>query len=218
MKALLVSVTYLSMIFKCLLWIRRPTCMTCSVQSRFHSSFECYMIRSWFFMIHSWCISDTSCNSAIYFLLSSKTDFLTLNGYCCSWSLFQYVTSMVYFWCILIHSWYLIHAWCIHSKFERKRLYWLYRNTHFSYCQNGSCVPPNFEVSCPTFECRLWRFGNRLQRFTPNVPTFRQNVRANLSNFIQDLFWRVRFSNENFKMGEREVSKRRFQDGGGRPC
>ena len=77
---------------------------------------------------------------------------------------------------------------------------------------------PNFEVSCPTFKCRMWRFGNRLQRFTQNVPTFRQNVRANLSNFIQDLFWRVRFSNENFKMGEREVSKRRFQDGRGRPC
>ena len=39
-------------------------------------------------------------------------------------------------------------------------------------------------------------------RFAPNVPTFRQNVRANLTNFIQDLFWRVRFSNEDFKMVE----------------
>ena len=47
---------------------------------------------------------------------------------------------------------------------------------------------PNFEVSCPTFECRMRRFGNRLQRLAPNVTTFRQNVRANLSNFIQDLF------------------------------
>ena len=36
--------------------------------------------------------------------------------------------------------------------------------------------PPNFEVSCPTFECRIRRFGNRSQRFAPNVPTFRQNV------------------------------------------
>ena len=62
------------------------------------------------------------------------------------------------------------------------------------------------------------RFGNRLQTFAPNVPTFQQNVRANLSNFIQDLFWRVRFSNENFKMVEHEVFKRRFQDGRGRPC
>ena len=70
------------------------------------------------------------------------------------------------------------------------------------YNQNGSCVPPNFEVSCPTFECQMRRFGNSLQRFAPNVPTFRQNVRANLTNVIQDLFWRVRFSNEDFKMVE----------------
>ena len=61
------------------------------------------------------------------------------------------------------------------------------------------------------------RFGSRSQRFALNVPTFRQNVRANLSNFIQDLFWPVRFSNENFKMVELEVFKRRFQDGRGRP-
>ena len=67
------------------------------------------------------------------------------------------------------------------------------------YSQNGSCVS-EFEVSCPTFECRMRRFGNSLQRFSPNVPTFQQNVRANLTNFIQDLFWRVRFSNEDFKM------------------
>ena len=51
-------------------------------------------------------------------------------------------------------------------------------------------------------ECIPWGFGNSLQRFTPNVPTFRQNVRANLKNFIQDPFWRVRFSNKNFKMVE----------------
>ena len=62
--------------------------------------------------------------------------------------------------------------------------------------------PPNFQVSCPTFEYRIRRFGNNLQRFPPNVPTVRQNVRANLSNFIQDLFWHVTFSNEDFKMVE----------------
>ena len=60
----------------------------------------------------------------------------------------------------------------------------------------------NFEVSCPTFECRMQRFGNSLQRFVPNVPTFRKNVRSTLTNFIQNLFWRVRFSNEDFKMVE----------------
>ena len=41
-------------------------------------------------------------------------------------------------------------------------------------------APLNFQVSCPTFECRMQRFENNLQRFAPNVPTFRQNVRANL--------------------------------------
>ena len=65
--------------------------------------------------------------------------------------------------------------------------------------------PHNFEVFRPTFECRMWRFGNSLQRFAPNVPTFRQNVRANLTNFIQDLFL------------AREVFKRRFQDDRGQP-
>ena len=91
------------------------------------------------------------------------------------------------------------------------------RHTPFTVKTVHAC-PPNFEVSCPTFECRMRRFGNRSQRFAPNVPTFRQNVRANLSSFIQDLFWRVRFSNENFKIVELEVFKRRFQDGRGRPC
>ena len=63
-------------------------------------------------------------------------------------------------------------------------------------------VCPNFEVSCPTFEYRMLRSGNSLQRFAPNVPTFRQNVRANLANFIQDLFWRVRLLNEDIKTVE----------------
>ena len=71
-------------------------------------------------------------------------------------------------------------------------------STHI-YSQNGSCVSPNFEVSRPTFEYQMRRSGNSLQRFAPNVPTFRQNVRANLANFIQDLCWRVRFSNEDIK-------------------
>ena len=61
---------------------------------------------------------------------------------------------------------------------------------------------PNLEISCATFECRMRRFGNSLQRFAPNVPTSRQNVRANLTNFNQDLFWRVRFSNKDFKIVE----------------
>ena len=61
---------------------------------------------------------------------------------------------------------------------------------------------PNFEVSCPTFKCRMRRFGNSLQRFAPNVPTFPQNVRANFTSFFQDLFWRVRFSNQDFRMAE----------------
>ena len=60
------------------------------------------------------------------------------------------------------------------------------------YSQNGSCMP-NFEVSCPSFKYRMRRFGNSLQKFAPNVPTFQQNVRANLTIFIQDLFWRKVF-------------------------
>ena len=71
-----------------------------------------------------------------------------------------------------------------------------------SICKDGSCAPPNFEVSCPTFEYRMWRSGNSLQRFAPNVPTFRQNVRANHANFTQDLFWCVRFPNEGIKTVE----------------
>ena len=37
--------------------------------------------------------------------------------------------------------------------------------------------------------------------FAPNVPIFRQNVRANLANLVQDLLWRVslRFSNEDIQ-------------------
>ena len=59
---------------------------------------------------------------------------------------------------------------------------------------------PNFEVSCPTFECQMRRLETGLQRFAPNVRTFWQNVRANLTNFVQDLFWRMTFSNEDFKI------------------
>ena len=71
-------------------------------------------------------------------------------------------------------------------------------------------VCPNFEVSCPTFEYRMRRSGNSLQTFAPNVPTFRQNVRANLANFIQDLFWRVRFSNEDIKTVEEGLTNLRI--------
>ena len=48
--------------------------------------------------------------------------------------------------------------------------------------------------------------GNSLQRFAPNVPTFQQNVRANLANFIQELFWCVSFSNEDFKTVEESLA------------
>ena len=48
----------------------------------------------------------------------------------------------------------------------------------------------------------MQRLGNSLQRFVSNVPALQKNVQANLSNFIQDLFWRERFSNEDFKMVE----------------
>ena len=60
--------------------------------------------------------------------------------------------------------------------------------------------PPNFKVSSPIFKCRMQRSGNSSQRFVSNVPTFQQNVRANLANFIQDFFWRVGFSNGDFKI------------------
>ena len=70
------------------------------------------------------------------------------------------------------------------------------------YRQIGSCVPPNFEVSCPVFECRMQRSGNSSQRFAPSVPIFQRNVRENLVNFIQDLSWGASFSNEDFKTVE----------------
>ena len=60
----------------------------------------------------------------------------------------------------------------------------------------------NFEVSYPIFECRMRRSGNSSQRFAPNVPIFQHNVRTNLANSIQDLFWSMRFSNEDFKTVE----------------
>ena len=68
---------------------------------------------------------------------------------------------------------------------------------------------PNFEVSCRIFECRrMLRSGNSSQRFAPNVPIFQQNVLANLGNFIQDLFWGVSFSNEDFKTVEEGLGDR----------
>ena len=62
----------------------------------------------------------------------------------------------------------------------------------------------NLGVSSLIFQCRMRRSGNSSQRFAPNVPIFQQIVRANLSNFIQDLFWRVSFSNEDFKVVENQ--------------
>ena len=63
-------------------------------------------------------------------------------------------------------------------------------------------APRNFEVSCPIFKCGMWRSGNSSQRFTPNVPILQHNVRANLANSMQDLFWHVSFSNEDFETAE----------------
>ena len=42
-----------------------------------------------------------------------------------------------------------------------------------------------------------------------NIP---KNVRANLANFIQDLFWGVSFPNENFKMVEEGLRDRQDLD------
>ena len=66
--------------------------------------------------------------------------------------------------------------------------------------------PPPPQLPSYLSNLRMRRFGNILQRFSPNVPTFRRNVRANLSNFIQDLFWHVTFSNEDFKMVEDDTA------------
>ena len=46
------------------------------------------------------------------------------------------------------------------------------------------------------------RSRNSSQRFAPNTPIFQQNVRANLANFIQDFFWHVSLSNEDFSTVE----------------
>ena len=67
-------------------------------------------------------LPDTSCDSAIsvYIPLSSKTGILTFNEYC-SWSLFQYVTSMINFWCI--HDTYMMHlleAWTKATLSEKR--------------------------------------------------------------------------------------------------
>ena len=58
------------------------------------------------------------------------------------------------------------------------------------------------------FECRMRKSGNRSQRFASNIPIFQKNVRANLANFIQDLFWGVSFSNEDFKTVEEGLGDR----------
>ena len=54
-----------------------------------------------------------------------------------------------------------------------------------------------FLVKSSNAEC-----GGLETAYKDSRQTFRQNVRANLTNFIQHLFWRVRFSNEDFKMVE----------------
>ena len=88
--------------------------------------------------------------------------------------------------------------------------YWMFSMLIFNH-RDGRCpftvttvraCPPNFEVSSPIFECRLRRSGNSSQRFAPNVPIIQHNVGANLANFIEDLFWRVSFSDEDVKTVE----------------
>ena len=69
-----------------------------------------------------------------------------------------------------------------------------------NYSQNGSCVP-NFEVSCPTFECLMRRFGNRSQRFAPNVPTIPTECSSKSFKF------------HSRSLLARDIFKRKFQDG-----
>ena len=49
---------------------------------------------------------------------------------------------------------------------------------------------PNAEVS------------KQFTKVLAKIPILQQNVRANLANFIPDLFWRVSFSDEDFKIVE----------------
>ena len=74
----------------------------------------------------SWCILGTSCDSAIYFPLSSKTSLLTFNEYC-SWSLFQYITSVIHFWCI--HDTYMVHSFEAWTKTTP----WFWKFSHEAY-------------------------------------------------------------------------------------
>ena len=77
-------------------------------------------------------------------------------------------------------------------------------NQNLHYSENGSCVPliSKFLVQPSNAEC------GGLETAYKDSPTVRQDVQANLTNFIsfQDLFWRVRFSNEDFKMVEDDLA------------
>ena len=78
--------------------IRKDVCrLSSKLASRTNTKIESSIVRLIhdIFMIHSLCILDTSCDSAMYFPLSYKTGLLTFNEFC-SWSLFQYVTSMIH--------------------------------------------------------------------------------------------------------------------------
>ena len=64
-----------------------------------------------------------------------------------------------------------------------------------------ACLTSKFLVQSSNAEC-----GGLETTYKDSRPMFqhsdRMNVRANLSNFIQHLFWHVTFSNEDFKMVE----------------
>ena len=89
---------------------------------------------------------------------------------------------------------------------------------HVSFGSEFVCITvktvhpcPNSEVSCPIFKYRTRRSGNSSQRLTPNLPIVQKNVRTNVANSIQDLFWGLSFSNKDFKTVEEGLAIVKFQ-------
>ena len=70
-----------------------------------------------------------------------------------------------------------------------------------------ACQLRSFLSNLRVPNAEVWKQVTKIGAKCYNIPA---DVRANLSNFIQDLFWLVRFSNENFKVVDREVFKGRF--------
>ena len=89
-----------------------------------------------------------------------------------------------------------VQAWLLGERLNGKKV------LRFRVIVKRFMRAPNFEVSSPIFECRMPRSENSSQRCAPNVPIFQWNVRTNLANFIQDLFWRMSFLKEGFKTVE----------------